>query len=248
MRIDKDGPAALASQGAREKGMKGIQFRWIQPGRNKKCCGHWALDNVQIKALPPFPETLESDDFIGPDKELWWYPTLSESSNYKYGYSDTLWFSGDASGQSTIRTRKRFSMGLIIRGRIEKSDKCSSHYIAISPEKEFSWQWGGIDKTIVFAWNCDDKYIYSPHREISRVCSRRGKNDFEIEVQDGMVRFSDDFCGDLRLSEIPGATIGPYYIHIGADQDTKGKRSKFYGLEILNVDCIGSSTFRISKP
>jgi hypothetical protein len=236
VRIDKNGPAALASRGSREKGMKGVQFRWIQTGKNRKCCGHWALDNVQIRALPPLPEATEDDDFVGPNPELWWYPTVSESSRYKFGYADTLWFSGDASGQQTVRTTKRYPMGLMMRGQIQKSDKCSSHFIAISPEKDFSWRWGGLEKTIVFAWNCDDKYIYSPHRDVSRQCSRKGIHNFEIEVQDGWVRFSDDKCGDLRLAEIPGSTIGPFYIHIGADQDTKGKKSKFFGFEILKVD------------
>ena len=241
-----------------EPAPSGIQFRWIQneKKKNRVCCGHWALDNVQINVLPPISETILKDDMLSISKRLWNAPNKWTDKDAKlvratpqrkdfippaHGVSETgVWFSGDYSGRVPMRTKVNVPYpDIVITTDIHRPKQCSNHFIVLTSNPKFKWEWGSTksDDAVILAFNCNDKYIYSPTLSTPQTgspnskCMFTGNMKLNIEITSESILFSDNRCGEVEVSGSPIGLTGPLYVYIGASQDQKG-RSSFSNIDI----------------
>jgi hypothetical protein len=230
---------------------EGIRFRWIQPKDNRPCCGHWALDNVQVRALPPYNSPVLVDDLQYENERLWQMPMKDVSTKegtpsgpaFDYGFSESgIWFSGELSG-TRRPMRSKFPVpypgGVTVSATIERRTQCANHFIALTPDPDFTWTWGQrpSDDALVFAFNCDDKYIYAPEQgtdpltgPATKHCpvsmGNKGTSYLRLELLDDTVSFRDSRCGELSMEGRPlGMPLKPLYVYIGASQDRSGRAS-----------------------
>ena len=253
VRLEKDGPIAMASRKSKEAKSsttpnddllaplpKGIRLRWIQNPhkKHKKCCGHWALDNVEILTLPPFSESIMEDDMLTISKRLWNVPKDEEKNDQnmfppKHGVGENgVWFSGTYQRHGPMRSKITIPYpDVLLTLTIDRPNRCSNHFIVFSSNPSFTWEWGQqkSDDAIVLAWNCDDKTIYSPSISTppkgspNSRCATLGTLKLEIELTATSIKFTDDHCGTLEIGGRPLGVTGPLYMYLGADQDQKGK-------------------------
>ena len=131
---------ALTKMDYPELSMAGsVLLQFIQPGYNRPCCGHWALDTVRVTSLEIKGEPIFTEAFDGANTAMWNYP--SKSKAYTYGFDDGLYFSGDPNTKTTIRTKFTMPQSTIIKATIDKNDACNNHYIAISKSKDLKFFW-----------------------------------------------------------------------------------------------------------
>ena len=207
-------------------------IRWIQPQNNKACCGHWALDNVAIWTLEEPGEIVIDDSFGNSNASAWVYPTNERDSKCQYGLSNNVWFSGDCSGQTPMHSKRLLTakQGVTITADVDKDGPCANHFFAISPQKGMRWVAGKQQNNVVkIGWNCDEKYIMTGKTTKKISCGALKKYEVTVKITKGEISFNDNVCEDLTMAVPTEATIGPFYVYMGADRfDTKGDgRSKF---------------------
>lgn len=206
--------------------------RFIQPQNNKACCGHWALDNVVIWNLEEPGEILIDDVFRKANATAWQYPETSKESKCQYGMENNLWFKGDCSGRTPMRTKLLMSakQGVTINAEVDKDAPCANHWIAIAPSKHLRWVAGKKQQNVIkIGWNCDQKYIMTPTKVKTQSCGANKNFEVTIKVTKGLVKFADNVCEDLEFDVPAQLTQGPFYVYVGADRfDTKADgKSKF---------------------
>ena len=182
-----------------------------------------------------FEQKLLDADFKYFDEKAFKAPVLTASKSATFGFfkEGAVWFSGDFSGQTPMRSVSGFPIPFAVSGQLTKTDECSSQFIVISADPKFQWGWGPSKNAIKFAWNCDDKYIYGTNKkQVTKMkCAKKGDYKFQIQVFDNMIQFGDDECGMLNVKNgLAGAK--ELFVYIGADQDQPGLRSKFNSLTV----------------
>ena len=231
---------------------KGVIFRWIQNPEKKHrvCCGHWALDNVEIARLPPAAETILQDDMLTLSPRLWnapkeWTeadakkekatPQKKDFVPPKHGVGENgVWFSGDYAGRVPMRTKVTVPYpDFVFTATINRPKQCSNHFVVLTSNPAFTWEWGQptSNDAVILAFNCDDKYIYSPTLSTppsgspNSKCTFQGTIRLSIEMTSESIIFADDRCGEVEVSGSPIGVTGPLYVYLGASQDQKGKSS-----------------------
>jgi hypothetical protein len=205
---------------------------------------NWFLAHVRVLAINvPKEKIIFEDDFTSAESKgsrKWKRQGATVRGPYKYTYEKDgpLAFSGSGMAQTSFRTRMTFGQGTEIKATIDKTDKCSSHWIALSTSKQFKWSWGNSDNVIKFAWNCDQKYIYGAEgKTVDTKCGTIGRYNLDIIIEEGQVVFKDGVCDDLLLTtgKFPSKK-DRYYVYIGADQDSFGKKSEFFDVKVLELN------------
>ena len=207
-----------------------VLIQFIQPGYNRPCCGHWAIDTVRVTSLEIKGEPIFTEAFDGANTAMWTYP--SKSKAYTYGFDDGLWFTGDPNTKTTIRTKTTMPQNTMIKATIDKNDACSNHYIAITKQKDLKFFWGTPKNAIYFMWNCNQKYIYAPDNRTSVDCKKNTKIKLSIRMEEGRVVFEDDKCGALIMPTNSDLTESQYYVYIGAAQDRTDIKARFMNFRV----------------
>jgi Uncharacterized conserved protein len=176
------------------------------------------------------------DDFNGPDTSKWVY-----TAGHSYGFDDPgtgygkgIWFSGDANGDVSTRTTRKFTNNIVIEARIWKNVECANHFIYISQSTSATWAWSSTSGIIRFAWNCDNKYIYGQSSSIYTSRPNETHYDIRIIIIPTKVVFMDwytDIPSNINALTLFD-TMNNFYIYIGADQDSTSYKSYFYWIRV----------------
>ena len=111
-----------------------------------------------------------------------------------------------------------------ISSTIVKDDECSNHYIAISPEKYYTFSWDREPNTFKFVWRCDRKVLITPYSSSSTHCADFKSYKIRMRVTHEGVEFKDDGgCMTLR-ADIGMQQDTDFYVYFGAVQ--KGDESR----------------------
>ena len=145
---------------------------------------------------------------------------------------NNLWFKGDCSGRTPMRTKLLMSakQGVTINAEVDKDAPCANHWIALAPSKHLRWVAGKKQQNVIkIGWNCDQKYIMTPTKVKTQSCGANKNFEVTIKVTKGLVKFADNVCEDLEFDVPAQLTQGPFYVYVGADRfDTKADgKSKF---------------------
>jgi hypothetical protein len=208
------------------------------PGEDKR--SRWfglTVERAPINKHTAHSIVLADDEFTTKRKDLWVYPDLRKTPQYKFTYlNGYLTFAGDGQGASSLRLKKSFKSGITISADLTKSHACSSHWVALSTTKDFHWSWGGSEGQVKFAWNCDDKYIYLPgQRAVSEPCGATGKYHIEIKIANGVMTFEDSKCHTLH-AKLPWSEAQEFYVYMGADQDHAGEMSLYDNFKVTGLE------------
>jgi hypothetical protein len=105
------------------------------------------------------------------DSKKWLWPAaaLRGVSSVRYGYDSgrvgtaPLYFEGVASDKTPVRSLTRFPISHSeITVELERTHKCSNHFIILSPNVNYKFSTGPEDDTVKFMYNCETKYLYGP--------------------------------------------------------------------------------------
>ena len=156
------------------------------------------------------------DDFNSFDAGIW----SDQTDRYSFSNGALMVYGDSSNSHPVMRTKDTFDSPLTITGSLEKSDSCSDHYIVISNEEDFRWNWGTGAGSVKMVWNCDSKMIYGESTETgySSICSSLRTYEIQIDVTSEGFTFTDDYCGEITLSSTLASQ--PFYVYIGADCDS----------------------------
>lgn len=157
---------------------------------------------------------------------------LLASNSKSYHPHTGLWFAGPAVGAVPLRmsdmvSRPSGGAGMRIKVMIDKTHKCSSHFIVLTDDPGYVFAWGAgaaaKSRSVVVGYNCDTKVMYSPMgQQVEAPCTQRGENvEIRLRITDEGIVFEDDFgCPTI---EVKGeSTASPdFYVFLGASQDTQ---------------------------
>jgi hypothetical protein len=234
-----------------------VLIQFVQPGYNRPCCGHWALDNVRVTSLEIKGEPLFGDTCEAENNAIWEYPKKSENpKDYHYGFEDGLYFSGDPNYKTTMHTKTSVPANTIIKATIDRNEACSNHFIAISKKPELKFYWGIPKDAIYFMWNCKQKYVYAPDNRTSVDCAQLRKFKLIIRMEDGRVTFEDDKCAPIIMGTNSPLASSEYYLHVGAAQDRSDVKARFMDIRVERLpdkeknlmETMASDTFEKKDP
>ena len=210
-----------------------VLIQFVQPGYNRPCCGHWALDDVRVTSLEIKGEPLFGDTCEAQNTAIWEYPKTPKNPNdYHYGFEDGLYFSGDPNYKTTMHTKTSIPANTIIKATIDRNEACSNHFIAISKKPELKFYWGIPKDAIYFMWNCKQKYVYAPDNRTSVDCAQLRKFKVIIRMEDGRVTFEDDKCAPIIMGTNSPLASSEYYLHVGAAQDRSDVKARFIDIRV----------------
>ena len=155
----------------------------------------------------------------------WCYPDAGELAPYATGYTGNMggvWFSGDGSDRSSMRTHHSFATDhhdLFIQAEISKNSECSNHFIVLTDNDYYRWSWEPEPNTFKMVWNCDQKTIIYPNGKKSTKCGELKNYNLGIHVHENKVIFEDDTCEDVVAPE--GPTAKDMFVYIGANYAEK---------------------------
>ena len=140
-----------------------------------------------------------------------------------------LWFGGPASGASFVRTKEVIDRsgdgGIILKMKIDRTELCSNHYIVLTEDPKYKFQFGPAaaqeSGAIVIGFNCGNKVMYtSTGNSLEIPCLTRSTTEIRIKISSKGIIFEDDLkCPPLNLQ---GETTmsNQFYVYLGASQDT----------------------------
>ena len=203
-----------------------------------------------------FTSPIIVDDFSEMKIKNWIYPNKTQGGDIN-GCTFRLdeqngeaRFGGNCTKQNPMRLKKSLPLPFNILAEIEKTDKCSNHYILLSPRKNEKFQFEPIAGIVSMGWNCDQKYLNSiewkvenakklvnvttkpdvranPPTVETSICPNTGSNKLEIKVSSGVISFRDSNCNVL-VTKNPYPVGTELYIYVGAAPSEPGSTSSRY--------------------
>lgn len=181
---------------------------------------------------------------------LWLNPTTDYAKTYAEDASTDsykLAFPGDgtftASGNARYSPRffEKVPSGVEITATVAKTDYCSDSYWVFSTSPKPYWGWSTYSDRVSVVWNCARLYIYSTRSSTSdgsSCISKDADHTVDIVIDDTTVTVTHDGC-DVKMSIPHSLGSGPYYLFIGADQDST---SKVTTMKEMSVSSFSSSS------
>lgn len=105
-----------------------------------------------------------------------------------------------------------------IKAEFTKDADCDDHFVVLSTDASYTWNWGSVAGAVSFAFNCNAKYIYGQSASTSVECNIKALYSVDISVTSSSVSFVDDNCGTLSLVDSIGTE--KVYVYVGADADS----------------------------
>jgi hypothetical protein len=203
---------------------RGLQCPSLNESRscNSKSCARVGLPVVPSRIKKMLHEQ-KAEMFTRIDKSSggWCYQDAGEIAPYSYGYTGNMggvWFSGDGTNRSSMRTHHSFGTDnhdLFIQAEISKNSECSNHFIVLTSEPYYRWTWKSEPNTFKMVWNCDQKSIIYPNGKKSTKCGELKNYNLGIHVHENRVIFEDDTCEDVVAPE--GPQVRDLFVYIGAN-------------------------------
>ena len=114
--------------------------------------------------------------------------------------------------------RSRFERAIWkIEAKLDKNSRCANHWIALSPDEYFTWNYEQEPRAIKAGWFCDYKFLITPRGNYSTKCNRIRNYNVSLKVKGNTVVFEDDQCGKLTGSVDMRPEYLDVYAFIGAD-------------------------------
>ncbi len=149
------------------------------------------------------------------------YVAKTDPSGEKFG----VFFTGDSRGQSSLRGKKSFRVDdLVLETKIDKNSRCANHWIALSPDEFFTWNYEQEPKAIKAGWYCDYKFLITPTGNFTTKCNRIRKYNVSLTIKDNIITFADDQCAPLKGRLDLKRDYHNVYTYLGADH-IAGKES-----------------------
>jgi hypothetical protein len=233
---------------------RSTMFRWIQINRKARpCCGHWALDDVQIKSLESEGDVVVDDTFHdGEDTKAWSFPVLGANDKCTFTLGKRMLefkgrctdeaedgSPGPTDGAPTLRNNRPLNgeAGVVIETELKKDWRCPNHVVAISTQQALNLRSGPQPNTVKFGWNCDLKYIQTPTGIHKIECGGDGTLKTLIRIEDGKATFDDNQDCERITVDVPKSVGGTlFHAFVGSMQDTSRgmprDTSKFVSVKI----------------
>jgi hypothetical protein len=210
----------------REPLLNGLQCPAVNESRscNTKPCARVGLPPVPARVKKMLHEQ-KAELFTMVDKSLggWCYQEAGELSPYSYGYVGNeggVWFSGDSTNRTSMRTHHSFgtdSGDLFVQAEISKNSECSNHFIVLSADPYYRWNWEQEPGTYKFVWQCGEKKLISPAGEKSVQCTELRNYKLSISVGEDEISFKDDVCDEIRIRRDNEEVAKDLFLYIGAN-------------------------------
>jgi hypothetical protein len=201
------------------------------PALNKsKTCNE---ERCAAVGIPPLGQTkkflnqTKFEPFVAANHDDFCFQDQSHLGSYKYDFvskSDPtgekfgIFFSGDGRGEGSLRSKKSFRANdLIVETRLDKNSRCANHWIALSPDEYFTWNYEQEPRAIKAGWFCDYKFLITPRGNFSTKCNRIRSYNVSLTVKGNKVVFEDDQCGKLEGELDLRPEYRDVYAFIGAD-------------------------------
>ena len=209
--------------------------------------GNWALGRVRAIGAPePAKKLIMEDDMFKQAPEKWTYPA-STSKCPQWGVSPEkrgFWMGGmKLDGCGMARTMQMFQGQIVLETTVAKVSKCSSQIIVISPNKELIFNKNGMKDSIIFGWDCNEKFILGPKQEKDKdgnipaaetartTCAQKTHYNVEIKVENGAVLMLDDRCAPISIPIGPNPKK-PFYVFMGSSNPIPESTATFSKMKI----------------
>jgi hypothetical protein len=183
--------------------------------------------------IPPLGQTKQflnqtkSEPFVAANHDDFCMQDQTTLGSYKYDFvskSDPsgekfgIFFTGDSRGEGSIRSKKSFRANdLEIEAKLDKNSRCANHWIAVSPDEYFTWNYEQEPRAIKAGWFCDYKFLITPRGNFSTKCNRIRNYNVSLKIVGNTVTFEDDQCGKLEGQVDLRPEYRDVYAFIGAD-------------------------------
>eukprot|EP00946_MAST-07B_sp_MAST-7B-sp1_P001525 g1525.t1 len=156
------------------------------------------------------------------------------------GLPANMWFAGRLVGKAPLRSKRAFEWPFTVVAEVDRSHKCSDHFILLSSRKDLKFSWGYEAGTVKAVMNCDTKQVYSNNLDGTPYSGPKtavhgsaalGAMTWEVVVSDVTITFKDSKSPPITVPNNLGRN--PIYIYVGSDQDSPGQKARFYKLMVL---------------
>ena len=217
----------------------------VEPEELTPQTGHSSMNPQTAKADPALPAkytdhsvALMDDSFDSTEKMEadWILPKNVDSEQMGFeqtvGQRPNLWFAGHFVGKEPLRSKQTYEWPFTVIAELDRSHKCSDHFIMLSTKKNVKFSWGYEPQVVKIVQNCDTKTIYSnnmdgtPHEAKAAASTVLGAYTWEVVVTDLTITFKDNRGAPVVVPNHLGKE--PVYVYAGADQDIPNEKSRFY--------------------